>query len=112
MRRGFAQWRAVEVTTAHCGATGIAAGYAAARVSGTRSVRPRCRQMSKRKKPRVSRRLTSIEQADLFVAETVALDKRSRAGKAVARFAELGDQPPLVILSLGVAAVGALRRDE
>lgn len=68
--------------------------------------------MSPRKKPRVSRRLAPIEKADLLVARTVALDKRSRAGKAVARFAELGDQPPLVMLSVSVAAVGALRRDE
>ena len=63
-------------------------------------------------KPRASRRLTLIEKVDLSVAGAVALDKRGRAGRAAARFAELGDQPPMVLLSLGVTAAGALRRDE
>ena len=67
--------------------------------------------MSKRKSSR-RRPLTPAEQLDLKVARAVALDKRKAPGKQVARFAELGDQPPLVLLSLGVTAVGALRRDE
>ena len=67
--------------------------------------------MSKRK-PASRRPLTSVEQLDLKVARTVALDKRKGPGKQVARFAELGDQPPLVLLSLGITAFGALRRDE
>lgn len=67
--------------------------------------------MSKRKS--TSRRnLTPVEQLDLKIARTLALDKRKAPGKQVARFAELGDQPPLVLLSLGVTAVGALRHDE
>ena len=67
--------------------------------------------MSKRKSAR-RRPLTPVEQFDLKVARAVALDKRKAPGKQVARFAELGDQPPLVLLSLSVTAFGALRRDE
>ena len=64
------------------------------------------------RKPRAKRPLTPVEKLDLAVAEAVALDRRSRAGRAVASFAELGDQPPLVAISLAVAAAGTLRRDE
>jgi len=60
---------------------------------------------------RSNRRLTPIERLDIEVAGTVALDDRRGAGKTVSAFAELGDQPPLVALSLGIAAAGALRRD-
>jgi undecaprenyl-diphosphatase len=67
--------------------------------------------MSK-KKANNGRPLTTVEQVDLKVAETVALDARRTPAKVVDRAAELGDQPPLIILSLGVAAFGALRRDE
>ena len=62
-------------------------------------------------KVRARRRLTRIEKVDLAVARKLALDEDGRPGKALAAFAELGDQPPLALLSLGVAAVGALRRD-
>lgn len=65
-----------------------------------------------RRKPRSARPLTPIERLDIKVARAVALDRRRKASRWVTRFAELGDQPPLVALSLGVAAVGALRRDE
>lgn len=64
------------------------------------------------RKPRASRRLTPVEKVDLAVAGKLALDKRGRVGKAVAHFAELGDQPPLVLLSAGVAFGGLLRKDE
>lgn len=64
------------------------------------------------RKPRSKRRLTPIEEVDLFVARTVALDKRGKPAKGLAAFAELGDQPPLVLLSLGVAATGAVTRNE
>ena len=67
--------------------------------------------MSKRK-PTRARKLQPVERLDLKVARAVALDQGKAAGKQIARFAELGDQPPLVLLSLGVAAFGALRRDE
>lgn len=65
-----------------------------------------------KRKPRSARPLTPIEKVDLKVASAVALDRRRKPAKLVARFAELGDQPPLILLSLGVAALGALRRDE
>ena len=64
------------------------------------------------RKPRSHRRLTSIEKIDLSVARTLALDEERPAGKVLARFAELGDQPPLALLSLAVAAAGTLRKDE
>ena len=64
------------------------------------------------RKPRSNRRLTPVEKIDLSVAHTLAVDEERPAGKALARFAELGDQPPLALLSLGVAAVGTLRKDE
>ncbi|WP_162888141.1 phosphatase PAP2 family protein [Sphingomonas mesophila] len=47
-----------------------------------------------------------FEKADLELAETVAIEKRSRAGRALARFAELGDQPPLITLGACVLAAG------
>lgn len=64
------------------------------------------------RKPRSARRLTAIEKVDIELARRVALDKRGKTARAVARFAELGDQPPLIALSAGVVALGALRRDE
>lgn len=67
--------------------------------------------MSKRK-PRSARSLTPVEEVDVKVASAVALDRRRKPAKLIARFAELGDQPPLILLSVGVAAVGALRRNE
>lgn len=64
------------------------------------------------RKPRSTRQLTATEKVDLALARRVALDRRGKAGRAVSRFAELGDQPPLIALSVGVAALGVLRRDE
>ncbi len=58
------------------------------------------------------RKLEAIERADLKVARAVSLDRRGVAGRWTARFANLGDQPPLIALSIGVAAIGAVRRDE
>lgn len=59
-----------------------------------------------------SRKLHPVEKADLKIARKVGLDQRSAPGRRVAHFAELGDQPPMVALSLSVAGIGALRRDE
>ena len=67
--------------------------------------------MSK-KKANNGRKLTHVERVDLAVAETLALDPRQPPAKTIERMAELGDQPPLIILSLAVAAFGAFRRDE
>ena len=42
----------------------------------------------------------------MIVADTVALDGRTSTARAVSKFAESGDQPPLIILSLSVVAAG------
>ena len=65
-----------------------------------------------KREPAKRRKLTPIETLDIEVARGVALDQRKASGKQLSLFAELGDQPPLVLLSLGVAAMGAVRRDE
>ncbi|HXG99224.1 MAG TPA: phosphatase PAP2 family protein [Sphingomicrobium sp.] len=59
-----------------------------------------------------SRKLNPIERADLKLADKVALNKRGLAGRWTARFAELGDQPQLIALTIGVVATGLIRRDE
>lgn len=53
-----------------------------------------------------SRRLHPVEKIDVAVAEAVALDDKSTPGRLLSRFAELGDQPPLLILSAAVVAAG------
>jgi membrane-associated phospholipid phosphatase len=58
------------------------------------------------------RHRSAVERTDLRLAPKVALDQRSRVGRATARFAELGDQPPLLALSAGVVGAGLARRDE
>lgn len=67
--------------------------------------------MSKRK-TKSPKKLEPFEKVDIAVARAAALDDEKLAGKLVAGFANLGDQPPLVLLSTGVVAVGAYRRDE
>ena len=57
-------------------------------------------------------KLRPFERADFKLARRVALDQRSTAGRIVAWFAELGDQPPMAALSGGVVAAGLVRRDE
>lgn len=52
------------------------------------------------------RKLKAVEKQDLAVARSVALDTNSLAGRAIAGFAELGDQPPLRILCAAVIAAG------
>jgi len=47
-----------------------------------------------------------VESVDLRVARKVAIDKSDPVGKWTRRFAEVGDQPPLVAISLGVIAAG------
>ncbi|MDQ3077651.1 MAG: phosphatase PAP2 family protein [Pseudomonadota bacterium] len=64
--------------------------------------------MSKPKSPRPS----PIERLDLNVSRAVALDREDPPGRWVRRFAELGDQPPLLALCGGVVAAGLVRRDE
>lgn len=53
-----------------------------------------------------NRRLHKIEKADLRIADGVAVDDRGTAGRLLSKFAELGDQPPLIALSAGVFAYG------
>ncbi len=50
--------------------------------------------------------LHAIERNDLKVARAVSLPKTKPVGKWTRRFAEVGDQPPLVAISLGVIAAG------
>ncbi len=52
--------------------------------------------------------LRSIERNDLKVAREVSLPKAKPVGKWTRRFAEVGDQPPLVAISLGVIAAGVV----
>ncbi len=58
------------------------------------------------------RSLGKVERADLKVTRMLSLDPKHPLGRWTRRFAELGDQPPLVALSLAVVATGAARRDE
>ena len=55
---------------------------------------------------RANRRLHPLEKADLAIADRLAVDERGLPGRMLARFAELGDQPPLIALSAGVLAAG------
>ncbi len=52
------------------------------------------------------RALRKVESADLKVTRTVSIAKSDPVGKWTRRFAEIGDQPPLVAISLGVIAAG------
>jgi len=61
--------------------------------------------MAKDKSPAKSA-LRKVESADLKVARTVSIAKSDPVGKWTRRFAEIGDQPPLVAISLGVIAAG------
>lgn len=57
-------------------------------------------------RPSPKRALKSIERIDKAVAQRLALDGRSKAATRTSAFAEAGDQPPLIILSLSVVAAG------
>ena len=52
------------------------------------------------------RALRKVERTDLKVARKASIPKADPVGKWTRRFAEAGDQPPLVALSLGVIAAG------
>ena len=52
------------------------------------------------------RALKTVERIDKIVADRLALDGRTRAARRTGAFAEAGDQPPLIILSLSVVAAG------
>ncbi len=52
------------------------------------------------------RALRTIERTDLKVTRKVSIPKTDPVGKWTRRFAEIGDQPPLVAISLGVIAAG------
>ena len=55
---------------------------------------------------RANRTLHPLEKADLAIADRLAVDERGLPGRMLARFAELGDQPPLIALGAGVLAAG------
>jgi membrane-associated phospholipid phosphatase len=57
-------------------------------------------------KTRASHALAKVERADRKVTRNVSLSARRPAGRWMRRFAEIGDQPPLVAVSLGVIAAG------
>ena len=61
--------------------------------------------MAKGKSP-AKHALRKVESADLKVARTVSIAKSDPVGTWTRRFAEVGDQPPLVAISLGVIAAG------
>jgi membrane-associated phospholipid phosphatase len=62
-------------------------------------------------KSRSKRSPSKVERADLKVTRAVGIDKTHPLGRWLRRFAELGDQPPLVGLSLAVVAAGLAGRD-
>jgi len=57
-------------------------------------------------KSSAKRALHKVERADLKVARKVSIAKSDPVGTWTRRFAEVGDQPPLVAISLGVIAAG------
>lgn len=61
--------------------------------------------MAKGKSP-AKRALRKVERTDLKVARKASIAKDDSVGKWTRRFAEIGDQPPLVAISLGVIAAG------
>lgn len=61
---------------------------------------------------RTSKKLSKVEQADLKVARVVGVRSDSDAGQWLGRFAELGDQPPMIALAALTTAAGMARRDE
>ena len=63
-----------------------------------------------KKKIKAKRALRSVERTDLKVARKAAMPEETQVGKWTRRFAELGDQPPLVAISLGVIAAGMVGR--
>ena len=52
------------------------------------------------------RALRKVEKVDLKVSRKVSVGKERAVGRWTRRFAEIGDQPPLVAVSLGVIAAG------
>ena len=52
------------------------------------------------------RALRKVERTDLKVTRKVSIAKTNPVGKWTRRFAEVGDQPPLVAISLAVIAAG------
>ena len=62
-------------------------------------------------KPRARRALKPVEKVDIDLAQAVALEEDSAAGRLVGKFAELGDQPPMQLLCGATIAAGAARGD-
>ena len=62
-------------------------------------------------KPRARRALKPVEKVDIDLAQAVALEENSAAGRLVGKFAELGDQPPMQLLGGATIAAGAARGD-
>lgn len=62
-------------------------------------------------KPLARRALKTVEKGDIALAQSVALEGDSVAGKVIGKFAELGDQPPMQFLCGVTVAGGVVRRD-
>jgi len=61
-------------------------------------------------KPRRSKRLNHVERVDLEFARAVGLNRRKKSGRWIGRFADIGDQPPMMGVSLATLAVGLASR--
>jgi len=62
-------------------------------------------------KPHARRSLEPVEKTDIALARSVSLEDDGVAGKAIGKFAELGDQPPMQLLCGVTIAAGVIRRD-
>ena len=56
--------------------------------------------------------LSMVERTDLRVTRIVGINQNGDAARWLARFADLGDQPPMIGLAVLTIAAGLLRRDE
>lgn len=59
-------------------------------------------------KSHAKRALRKVERVDHKVTRKVSISEADPVGKWTRRFAEVGDQPPLVAISLGVIAAGVV----
>jgi membrane-associated phospholipid phosphatase len=55
--------------------------------------------------------IKQVEQVDIAISKRAADVRDTTVVRAMGAFGQLGDQPPLIAFSLGVAIAGLLRRD-
>ncbi len=63
------------------------------------------------KKGDAKRRSSTLEKADIAVAEAFAPIRNNRAVEAIGKLSDVGDQPPLYAISYGVIAAGLATGD-